>query len=205
MNTIPRRRPIRAALAISALTTTALTGASAAAASVTGSAPAEPARQAAAAPAAPPLNQPVYIDHVQTGLQLVPDVWNTTGDDEVDGYFLVNDATHERTYRWRIATRGDGYVIRNIASRRCMTADKTDRLTLVYLRPCDEDDGSQRWGFNTTNVPNGSHTIYPLANRTVALAPNSDPWNWPGADWHTRLDNFGPFHNQYWRVRSAPN
>jgi hypothetical protein len=156
-------------------------------------------------PLLPPLNRQVYIDHLQTGLQLVPNDFITTADTEVQAYPLIGNETRERSYRWTIteAPGGDGYRIRNVGSGRCLTADQTTRLALVYQREClDEDDG-QRWGFDSSNVA-GGYTIFPVVNSTVSLSPDAPPWVWPGGDWATRLHTYGPYQNQWWRARTIP-
>lgn len=210
-----RTFPLRALL-----TTTALSAGLLAASMVT---PAIPAHSTPAVPAAPSrtvaapqvsaikalLYEPVHINHFQTGVQLVSDDWGT-GDEEVNGFPYVGqtDPDRKRAYSWRITPAPgsrEGYRIRNLLSRRCMTADTIARTVRIWLRPCDDDAVGQRWGINTTRAPNGTLVIYPVADRSLALAPDTDPWNWPGGDWFVRLDTFGPYLNQLFRITHAPS
>lgn len=155
-------------------------------------------------------NQPVYIDHMESGAQLVPTAWAPFPGQTIQGYHTSSDAgfsSHPTMYQWILVPvaglNGQStYQLRNVSSSLCISAPgDVGAGTQVVLKQCQANDWSEKWVFwdSTTGIPKGV-TVSPALNPDLALSPLDANVH---QDFRVALEPTGEYLNQIWRTRAA--
>ncbi|MGW6569813.1 hypothetical protein [Streptomyces sp. NPDC054975] len=157
------------------------------------------------------VNQPVYIDHVQHGAQLVPTGWNSFANNTVQGYHPSFDGaynTRKEEYQWVLRYAGasptgeDTYQVRTVKGGHCLAVPgEAEENVNVQLKECSPGSWSQKWVFwdSETGVRNGA-AISPALNPDLALTPTNHTVT---QDFRVSLERKGTYLNQVWRTRAA--
>lgn len=156
------------------------------------------------------LNRPVFIDHVESGLVLTPNGWNTSPGSLLVAYPQQTDPNYVAMVKWIIEPAGTSpegnktYRIRNTTRDTCLQPQdgKLSENTLIEHETCSKSP-MQTWVLLDTapGVQYGDvFSIAPAYDTTLVVTPTETSYY---SDQALRLEKLGPYLDQLWRTRPA--